>query len=147
MVCQTQSSKQCGAILQEELLTNDHNENIIKNWPKFHTHPLIVFMQGRICKLWVGHRGASNIARRTDPKFETLLFYNLNLILINENARTKILVCETKRCKQWCDTARGPNCKEAAEFDQFSCKDEDNGVPDTEEQAVWYNIAKRTIFQ
>ena len=34
MVRQTQRSKQCGKTLQEELLTNDHNENIIKNWPK-----------------------------------------------------------------------------------------------------------------
>ena len=48
MVRQTQRSKQCGKILQEELLTNDHNENIMKNWPKFQTHPLIEFMQGRI---------------------------------------------------------------------------------------------------
>ena len=83
MVRQTQRSKQCGKTLQEELLTNDHNENIIKN----------------------------------------------------SNARTKILVCQTKRSKQWYDIARIPNCKEA-EFDQCSCKDEDNGVPDTEEQAV-----------
>ena len=48
MVRQTQRSKQCGKVMQEQLLTNDHNGNIIKNWPKFQTHPLIEFMQGRI---------------------------------------------------------------------------------------------------